>query len=316
MLNAQAGDVLRGIDVQLLRTRTVRVSGRIVNTSGLPGRHIMIDLRPRDSGAFAGRVGGAARDGDGRFELRGVAPGSYILTAALFVDKSFYSARVPLDVGAANVEDVQLQLAPGAEMQGRLRVEGDAPLDKKAVRVFLAPRGESTFGGGVESTKEDGSFTVRNVSLDEFIVTLMGLPEAFYVKSIRLGERDISNGVLDLSQGGAGGALDILISPKAARLEGSVSGDDGKPATGIQVVLAPEGERRQNTSLFKLATTDQNGAFSIRGIPPGDYRVFALEQAEPGAWYDPEFLASIESKGEKVSFAESGAETRQLKAIR
>jgi 5-hydroxyisourate hydrolase-like protein (transthyretin family) len=313
---ANPGDALRGVDIQLLRSRTVRISGRIVNNTGVAGRHVMLDLRPRDSGSYAGRVGGSARGADGRFELRGVAPGSYVLTAVLFVDNKYYSARVPVDVGAVNVDDIQLQLAPGAELKGALRVDGETPLDMKGIRVFLAPRGEVSFGGGMESVKADGSFALRNVGIDEFTVSLTGLPEAFYVKTIRLGERDITNGLLDVSQAGSAGTMEIVVSPKAARLEGVVISEEGKPLAGVQVVLVPEGERRQNQSYYKTGVADQNGAFSLRGVAPGEYRAFALEQVEPGVWHDPEFIASIESKGEKVSLSESGAETRQLKPVR
>jgi protocatechuate 3,4-dioxygenase beta subunit len=308
------GDVARGIDIQLTRTRTVRVSGHIVNNTGVANRRVMVDLRPRDSAVSMQRNSSAARNNDGYFELRGVAPGSYVLTAALFYENTFYSARAPLDVGASNIEDVQLQLAPGAEIKGVLRVDGDAPLAYRGVRVLLTPRSEGvTFGGAPETIKEDGTFLLKNVAADEFTVNVIGLPDGFYVKQVRMGERDATYQPLDLTQGS--GPLDVLVSPKAGQVGGSVMDSDGRPLADAQVVLVPEGDRRGSAQLYRSTTTDQSGVFQIRGVTPGEYRLFAWQQAEPGSWLDPEFLKPVESRGEKVAVAESGSESRQLRAI-
>jgi hypothetical protein len=67
--------------------------------------------------------------------------------------------------------------------------------------------------------------------------------------------------------------------------------------------------------LYRSATAGQDGAFQIRGVPPGDYRLFAWQQIDAGAWLDPDFLAPVEARAEKVSFSEGGRETRQLKAL-
>jgi hypothetical protein len=60
---------------------------------------------------------------------------------------------------------------------------------------------------------------------------------------------------------------------------------------------------------------DQAGAFQIRGLPPGDYRLYAWQQVEEGAWMDPDFLAPLTGKAEKVSLSEGGRESRQVKMI-
>jgi hypothetical protein len=310
------GDVARGIDLQLMRAQTVRISGRVVNNTGMTNRHIMVDLRPRQSAGAAQRNSTSARNTDGYFELRGVAPGSYMLAAALFVDRTFYSARAPIDVGAVNIEDVQLQLAPGADLKGMLRVEGDAALPPN-LRISLTPREEGvSFGGPPQGVgvKEDGSFVIANVAADEFTLNLRGLPEGFFMKQVRLGERDVTYQGLDLSQGAAG-VVQILVSSQGAEVNGSVTDQDGNPVAGAQVVLVPEGKRREVMDLYRASPAGDNGAYQIHGVPPGDYRLFAWRQIEPGAWMDPEFLAPIESRGDKISVSEGGRETRQLRIL-
>ncbi|HJX94885.1 MAG TPA: hypothetical protein VJ324_04655, partial [Candidatus Acidoferrum sp.] len=67
---------------------------------------------------------------------------------------------------------------------------------------------------------------------------------------------------------------------------------------------------------FKQRTTDQYGRFDIRGIAPGDYKLFSWEQVEPNAWEDPDFLKQFEAKGQRVSLQEGDVKSMDLVAIR
>jgi len=88
-----------------------------------------------------------------------------------------------------------------------------------------------------------------------------------------------------------------------------------QPAKGALVALIPDAGRRARTALFKTASTDDSGHYSIQGIPPGDYTIYAFEEVESGAFFDPDFLKPIESSAESVNLKESAHESRQLKQI-
>jgi len=98
---------------------------------------------------------------------------------------------------------------------------------------------------------------------------------------------------------GSNAALEVTISSKGARVRGSVIDEDNLPAVGVWVAMLPEEARRSTRRLYKSAATDQYGHFDLRGIAPGDYKLFSWEEAESGAWEDPEFLKPFEGKGEK-----------------
>jgi len=163
------------------------------------------------------------------------------------------------------------------------------------------------------SVKQDSSFTLENVPVDTYRVTVSGLPENFYMKAIRMGDADALDAGLDLTHG-ASGALDIEISPNGGQVEGAVQKEDSKPAGGSIVLLVPDSHRQQ-FNLFKTATADQLGHFSLKGIAPGDYKLFAFEQMEWGAYQDPEFLKLYEDQGKAVAIREGSRETAQLKVI-
>lgn len=86
--------------------------------------------------------------------------------------------------------------------------------------------------------------------------------------------------------------------------------------SGATVTLIPADENRRATNAsYKTASTDQNGRFSIKGIRPGEYKIYAWEEIEAGAYQDPEFMKPHESAGKAVSLKEGGHETIQLSAI-
>jgi len=53
--------------------------------------------------------------------------------------------------------------------------------------------------------------------------------------------------------------------------------------------------------LYKTATTDQNGHFTVRGITPGGYRAYAWEVIEANAGHDRDVLYYIEPRGSRFA---------------
>jgi hypothetical protein len=315
-----AGVDLRGMDIKLLKTRAVRIRGRLHHTASdsLP-RNVMLNLMPRGrfaSGFWGGSVAQARRQ-DGFFEFRAVTPGAYVLLARCWDegDGKGYSARQAVDVGSNNLDNVSLMLTTGLELKGSIRVDGSDEIRFENMRVRLeSQNGWAMWGVGNTEVTGDGNFTVRNVAEENYTLHLWRLPENFYVKSIRMGDADGLENGLDLTRG-APGALEIVISANGGKVEGRVLDANQQPANEATVVLVPDAPKRERTQLFKARHTDAQGHFAIPGIAPGDYKLFAWEQVDEAAYEDPDFLKPFENQGETVAIRESGHETRQLKLI-
>ena len=80
------------------------------------------------------------------------------------------------------------------------------------------------------------------------------------------------------------------------------------------MVLVPE-RARFRRDLYRTTTTNQHGLFSLPGIAPGDYRVFAWESIEEFAWFDPEILAKFDARGRAVRITETSNEKLDLRII-
>jgi hypothetical protein len=109
--------------------------------------------------------------------------------------------------------------------------------------------------------------------------------------------------------------LEVTISSRGARIEGSVTDKDNHPVTGVWAVLLPVGEPRGQDRLSQKVATDQYGHFLLRGIPPGRYKVFCWDEVEDGAWEDPDFLKAFENQGQEVCLKEAAFKTVDIVVI-
>jgi len=312
-IDLDQGGELRGVDIVALTSSTFHIRGRIVGF-GPTYQYTRAQLESVGVGWEANR-GGAdiAPDAQGNFDFGGVTPGRYILSVILTQKGSFASAARSVRVEHADVDDVVLEPSIASETRGRVRVQGSEGIDFRKVGVELsAPYSPPRFG----IMSSDGSFVFQNLGHYVYKIGVSGLPADFYVKSIRLGDQDLDDRTIDLSSiEQPAGVLEIVVSGTGGRLEGIVTNDKGAPSRGSMVVLIPDSSHRRESDLFKDAIADQDGRFVIRGVTPGDYKLFAWDDIKPGAWWDQEFLSRYEVRGEKVKIVENGHLSSSLELI-
>ena len=88
-----------------------------------------------------------------------------------------------------------------------------------------------------------------------------------------------------------------------------------KVVAAATVVLIPETRRRDNRALYVLANSDATGRFTLRGVAPGDYKVFAWESIQAFAHVNAAFMAKPEDRGKLVHVGQSGTVSAELTII-
>ena len=317
-LEITPGAQLRGIDLTLTKTRTVRLRGVVTNGATNKPAQANITLMGRESTGMAmNRAFGRGVDDKGNFEIHSVVPGSYFLVAQTFEDNKQSVAKVPVEVGTSNIDGLQIVVHPPADLSGRVLIENNADTNGATFSVTLQSKLPGPFGGGGAGAQadKDGAFRIRNVAADAYTVMVYGIKDNFYLKSVRLADMDVTDAGIDLSQGVSAGELTVIMSADGGQVDGTVLNEKSEAAAVATVVLIPNPEKRGIRRLYKITMTDQAGKYSLKGITPGEYKLFAWEQIEPGAYQDPEFLKRFDSQGESVSIKEKAHEAKQLKAI-
>ncbi len=316
-IRIQAGEERSGIDFRLSPVQAVNVSGRVVSAAtGRPVPDVGVTLIQRSevSSGLVSRLFQRAEAATGKFLIPNVRPGSYVLGAFQGDRDNMVYARQAIEVGSSDVEGLELVLAPGATLQGRVVIEpGGGSVKLNEARLYLEPEAEDLrFGGSSDARiKEDGTFELRNVAPGRYSVRLYRLPEGSYLKAARLADQDVLSGGLTI-QSGSSGALELLVSPAGGQVDGVVLDAGKKPRAGAAVVLVPDEKRRHREDLFQRQTSDQNGRFSFRGVPPGDYLLFAWDKIDSGVYRDPAFLERFEDEAVKVSVKERSVAAAEL----
>jgi hypothetical protein len=300
------GARVNGIDINIVRARTFTVSGRVITAAGSGAAGASVSLRGDERAFdFDSALTTSTRSAAGDFEIRGVQAGHYTLSAARGgVDVT----AVPFDV-TGNVEGVRLALGQGALVRARIKMSTGEPVKPERWQIMS---GKSSRRGYLMEPVNESVAEQKNVAPDHYQVMMGSLPEDAYIKAIRAGETDVLNDGFTVAPG-ASLHFEITLAADAGKVDGTVTGKDDQPGLGATVVLVPEARFRARSDLFKSATTDQFGHFEFATVPPGEYKVFAWDDVEPGIWNDPAFLKEYEKVGEPVTVAANGKETVKVK---
>jgi hypothetical protein len=285
----RAGETASGIDFEQRFAPSHRIRGEIgplIPDSPIP---LSIQLLPRKSTVELRTIYRTLETG--AFEISGVVAGEYLLNG------------VPIVVGDSDVGN--LRLGPIAELvsvQGKVTLEGAGPGDPVqniSNRLEFLPLTYSSPAPVL--VQPDGSFRT-NLAPGDYLVFMSGDPaNARYLKSVRFGNQDGLD-VLHIS-GKPDSPMEIVLGSTKGSVDVRVLDDRHQPFSNATAVLIPNPPYRHRTDRYLTSTADAMGRFHFNAAP-GDYKVFAWEDIEAGAWLDPDFMLKQESRGQPVSIRE------------
>jgi hypothetical protein len=243
------------------------------------------------------------------------------------VDRDVDAGKLVMPLNAKLSGHVQKEDAPSValeKVQVRLR-----PLDLRSAsvsmspRLFGAPRREAPIPGapldlvirGATLVTRDGTLsntgTFASASPGLYQIDIAGLPEEVYVASVKLGGREVRDSGFRVDTD-LPGPIEISLSQQGGVVQGVVKDRLGKPVVDSVVALMPSNRELIYSNLFREVRTGQDGTFTIRGIPPGDYAIVAVEDLEIGESRSAEFRDEYQTRILKVVIKQGSLETLSL----
>ena len=256
---------------------------------------------------------------DNTYEVSGLPTGLYNFwfLGMSNLTSAFFTANITnrdIDFGTLNVHPIGVR--------GRIQNLSVLPatLDQTRLRVQLRTMAPANYQALPKTARigADGGFLFPDnldpVVSGKYELSIINLPTANYVASARDAYgTEYRNNIIELVEQPISVAL--TLGSSVSVVEGSVRGRKDEFAADSTVVLIPAPDRRSSIQFYRVQVTDQNGTFSIRGIPAGSYSLLAWEDVRPNAWYNAEFLKAYESRAIKISVQNGSKSTVSLRVI-
>jgi hypothetical protein len=250
--------------------RGATITGTVTAPGGTPLAGVQVDIKD-EAGSF---VAATASSEEGTYSVSGLPAGSYKVQfepgEGNYVGQYYDNAAsaeaaepITLAVGAIK-ENVDAQLKPGGSIAGT---------------VTAAPGGEPVAGVQAYVTNAEGTTVASAVSDAEGGYTVPALPAGSY--TVRF-EPDEGNyiGQYYNDAAGAEAATKVVVVAGAitedvnaalsagASIAGTVTSPGDEPASGVQVYVTSS-----DGTTAASATTNEDGTYSIVGLPAGSYTV-------------------------------------------
>lgn len=304
------GREVHGVDIALVPGRAAALSGTVLFADGRRASDCTISVRGA-SGTLLSLLAEPVfvRSVEGRFSLKNLSPGDYLLRAAKANPDSGATESVDLSVSVAEdgIDNLIVQLSPPARIVGRVAIDGEQqpPFRPTSLRIGAA---EASAGVGA-----DWKFQIEGVRPGVNRLSVAGLPAGWAMKTVTAGGRELDDDGLN-AMGGATAQVEVVVTSRLTSVTGIVTDDRGqRPADYTVVVFSEEPNRWRRT---KVSRPDQQGTYRVEGLLPGAYRVIAVEYLDEGDEQSAEFLAWVKARASRVELVAGGAAKLDLRLVK
>jgi 5-hydroxyisourate hydrolase-like protein (transthyretin family) len=314
-IDLTSGGDFGGVNITIVPFKPHHIRGNV------PGGMARVTLVPNDPGMVPSSRSADASNGP--FDFPTVASGEYTLVAR----SGEMLGTASVSVGDGDVDNVTVGLGIGVPVPTRVSFEDRKPgeIDSNLEDVTFSLIADPPIPGADPDTygpfsngylafgillRQDYRIALLRVRRDASPVRLRDV----YVKSMRMGTRDVLNDGMRVDDPANTPLLEIVLGTKSGTVTGNVVSEKQKPEANATVVLVPDGRRRWPDA-FRTAITDISGRFTMDRIPPGDYLAFSWEEVEESAWMDPEFMKRYEDRGKRIHVNEGGNPSVNITAI-
>ncbi len=306
VIEVSEGSEATGVDIALGEKRkTYAIYGRVVHAESgrtVPGVQLSFGMISPDGRRLLGsNSAGELTDAKGEFQMQGMPPGKYSVSAYARPDQGedFYSEPAICEITAGDVHEVEVKVRQGSSMSGFVMIEGTndpAVLMKlPKLQLYFSTRTEGLSGqsGGMIKVGADGSFIAKGVRPGKVVIYSPGGPYG-PVRELTM-VRVEHNGVpvrdgIDVGSGQNVANVRVVLAYSILTIRGEVRGVVGVLPRGMRLSVTLRRTMEQTTGPMAMYSPMpsgevdlSSGRFVIENLSPGEYQLqLNLIYSQPG----------------------------------
>ena len=294
MERSQAGRIvihpgwnLDGYDIRMQAAPVFHVRGIVLGEDAKPAPGVTVGISVADR--WEHDSDGTKSKEDGTFDFESVHQGDWQLMA---MSDRRHGEEPALEgfaealVARHDLENVVIHLSAPFSLSGTVEpAESRDSIGKMAVALVTVESVTRPWSASGDAAK-DGTFRIDAVYPGRYRITPYQVDSAFYVDSVRLGERDVTDQELEIGAGAP--PIRVIYRAGAGRVNGTVENGDG-----ATVVLLPKEEALLTYQYVRSVKCDSQGRYELDGLRPGDYYALAFPNADLNTLEDPEFVRPL-----------------------
>ena len=320
------GNESTGIDVRMPTRDTHKLAGTVtVGRDDSPAGFVEIKIDRVDEGLSRTSLTDvhARTDNDGEWEVNGIPDGEYIVMVGSGIGSTAISTkssswvriaprRFNVKVAGTDLTSLEVRLAEGARISGKVVAEGSMSLSNRFLRVEIIPATDvnetqssatstpqhtaSSRNEKALAEKDDevvdrafvqegsGTFEMDTIPAGRYYLRLRGIAgDSFYVKAVTRGGADLMRSSFRIDEGQSLAGVQITLATDVATVEGRATSRaaTSKPSSTVVLLMPVDETGRRFIDGLIIARADDLGRFTLKA-PPGEYVIAALTRQQSG----------------------------------
>jgi hypothetical protein len=158
-------------------------------------------------------------------------------------------------------------------------------------------------GGG--RVNQDGTFELRGIAGPRTI-RVQGVPAGWALKSVMIEGADVTDTSFEFKPGNNVSGVVVTLTNRLTEISGTVRDARGQTVADYVLVAFPEDSKLWGAQSRYVQTTrpNQNGDFTLKGLPPGRYLAAAVPALENGTQSDPAVLEQLRRSAKTFTLAD------------
>ncbi len=244
------------LDVQL--SLGVSLTGVVTTDAGVPVPDASVNTMSASDATFGRQT---RTDANGQFQISGVAPGHYTITAS----KTGLADGILRDFDVSSGAPARVVMKAGGTISGHVIGLTDAELQQATVTAIGANGNASAEVDGSGNYRIDGA-PIGSVRVSARAGRGLGGGKTSPVKSVEVDP---------------GSSVQVDLQFKSSTVIGGRVTRNGQPLANAIVAFYPRGGQTQGNA---SSTTDSNGSYTISGLEDGSYSVSVVDFNRSGSF--------------------------------